>query len=127
MKLLITLLAAMLTYGMLHAAAFEQEAAFKTTKVVYSSEKPLSVGMNVLDFKLTRDGKAVTGAEVSVKVFMPKMPGMPYMEYVANAEPIGEGSYRADVNFAMPGTWQLYIFVHTADGEKQRIKSSINL
>lgn len=127
MKLVTTLFAAMLTFTMLHAAAFEKEASFKTTKVVYSTEKPLSVGTNELDLKLTRSGKAVADAKVIVKVFMPEMPGMPYMEYVANAKPAGDGSYKATVNFAMAGTWQVHIFVHTADGKKQRIKSSINI
>ena len=127
MKLLATLFTAMLTFTLLHAAAFEKEASYKTTKVIYSAEKPLSVGTNDIDLKLTRDGKAVSDAKVIVKVFMPEMPGMPYMEYVASADPAGDGSYKATINIPMAGTWQLHIFVHTADGKKQRIKSSINL
>lgn len=127
MKFLTLLLASMLSFTMIYAAAFEKEASFKTTKVLFSSDKPLAVGSNDLDLILTRDGKTLADAQVIVKVFMPEMPGMPYMEYVANAQPVGAGSYKATVNFAMAGTWQLHIFVHTADGKKQRIKSSLNL
>lgn len=127
MKLFAILVSAMLALTALNAAAFEKTAKFKTTKVVYSAEKPLVVGTNEIDLLLTKKGKAVSDAKVIVKVFMPEMPGMPYMEYIANAKATGNGNYKATVNFSMGGTWQVHIFVHTPDGKKQRIKSSVNL
>ncbi len=127
MRLLAMILTTMLALTALNAAAFEKTAKFKTTQVVYSAEKPLVVGTNELHLMLTKKGQAVGDAQVIVKVFMPEMPGMPYMEYVANAQAVGNGKYKATVNFSMGGTWQIHIFVHTPDGKKQRIKSSVNL
>jgi len=127
MKPFALILTALLATASLEAAAFEKSASFKETTVVYSSEQPLTVGSNVIDLALTRNGAPLGDAKVTLKVFMPEMPGMPYMEYVAEAQPVSAGLYRAAVNLAMAGTWQVHIFVNTPDGKKQRIKSSLNL
>ena len=127
MKPFAIILTAMLALTALNAAAFEKTAKFKTTEVVYSAEKPLVVGTNEINLVLSQKGQALSDATVIVKVFMPEMPGMPYMEYVANAQALGNGHYKTTVNFSMRGTWQVHIFVHTSDGQKQRIKSSLNL
>ena len=127
MKIFALIFTLILSATALSAAAFEKTAAFKTTQVVFGAEQPLTVGMNTLKLNVTQKGVPVGDAKVMVKVFMPEMPGMPYMEYVPNAEPRGGGEYRATLNFAMPGTWQLHIFIETADGRKLRLKSSVNL
>jgi len=127
MKILALIVTLLLTVTAVNAAAFEKTAAFKTMQVVFGAEQPLAVGTNTLDLSVTQKGVPLGDAKVIVKVFMPDMPGMPYMEYVANAESQGGGKYMATVNFAMPGTWQLHIFVETSDGKKVRLKSSLNL
>ena len=127
MKTLTLIFVLILSATALNAAAFEKTATFRTTQVVYSAEQPLAVGTNTLDLKLSQKGEPVSDAKVTVKLFMPEMPGMPYMEHIADAEPAGDGHYKATVSFAMPGTWQLHIFVETADGKKVRLKSSVNL
>ncbi len=127
MKLFGLLISAVLAWTSLHGAAFEKEAVSRTTKVTLSADKPLVVGNNTVTLTLTQKGKALNDAQVVVKAFMPAMPGMPYMESKVNASSLGEGVYRAALNFSMGGTWQLHIFVTPKEGKKVRIKTSINL
>ena len=119
--LLITLLGA----SLLQAAAFEKQAKTRAAKVMLISEKPLTTGHN--SFKITVDGDKFKDADVSIKVFMPAMPGMPYMESVADAKSVGNGTYEANVNLAMGGTWQVHIFITPKNGKKIRAKTSINI
>ncbi|WP_373036221.1 FixH family protein [Sulfurimonas sp.] len=118
-------LAALLGVSLLQAAAFETVAKSKATKVVISSEKPLTTGNNTLNITVA-DSK-FADAKVSVKVFMPAMPGMPYMESEADAKNLGGGKYEANVNLSMGGTWQVHIFITPKTGKKIRAKSSLNI
>lgn len=93
--------------------------------ITYSSAKPLVVGDNIITVKVTNAKKAVTDATVKMKIFMPEMPGMPYMEEVKLMKPTGT-SYNANVNFSMGGTWQVKIFIEK-DGKKYQYSSSIIL
>jgi hypothetical protein len=120
------LLSLLLSIGLLEAAAFEKEAKSRTTKVHLSSEKPLTVGSNTLILTITKDGKVPMGAKVSLKAFMPAMPGMPAMESTAKAKDLGNGKYEVNVNLAMGGTWQLHIFLTPKTGKKARVKTSIS-
>lgn len=126
-KVLILALALMLGMATAQAAAFEKEAKYKATNIVMSAEKPLVVGNNTMKFAINKKGEAVRGAKVSVKAFMPAMPGMPYMEYKADAKEVGNGVYEAVVNYSMGGTWQIHIFITPAEGKKSRVKTSVNL
>ncbi len=118
-------LIALLGASLLQAAAFEKEAKTRATKVVISSEKPLTTGHNTLN--ITVAGDKFKGADVSIKVFMPAMPGMPYMEAVADAKSIGNGKYEANINLSMGGTWQVHIFIAPKNGKKIRAKTSLNI
>jgi hypothetical protein len=92
--------------------------------VIYSSSKPLVIGDNTIDVKIMESGKEVTGAtKVEFKVFMPEMPGMPYMESVKLMRPNGE-FYSGNINFSMGGTWQVKIFIEK-DGKKYKLSSSV--
>jgi hypothetical protein len=117
----------LLTAGLLNAAGFEKEAMSQTAKVVLSAEKPLVVGNNTVELLITLDNAAAEGAEVALKVFMPAMPGMPAMESTVEAESLGSGRYKADVNFAMSGTWQIHILITPKTGKKIRVKTSVNI
>ncbi|RUM61824.1 MAG: hypothetical protein DSZ03_07910, partial [Sulfurimonas sp.] len=74
MKLLGLLVSAMLAAASLHAAAFEKEAVSRTAKVQLSAEKPLVVGNNIIDLRVSRNAEVLPDAEVVVKAFMPAMP-----------------------------------------------------
>lgn len=117
-------LIAILGAGLLQAAAFEKVAKTRATKVVMSSEKPFTTGENTININVA--GKKFEDSKVSIKVFMPAMPGMPYMEHVADAKNLGGGKYEADINFCMGGTWQTHIFITPKEGKKIRAKTSLN-
>lgn len=112
-------------FGTLEAAALEKvvNSPSITLKLVF--EKPLAVGLNSM--KVLLSNKKFEEAEVSVKVFMPAMPGMPAMQDISKAKNLSNGVYRAQVNFSMRGTWQVHIFITPKEGRKIRVKSSLNL
>ena len=117
-------LVAVLAVSTMQAAAFEKIAKSKSAKVVISSEKPITTGYNDLNIVIDEKFK---DAAVSIKVFMPAMPGMPYMDNVADAKNMGNGKYSTNVNFSMGGTWQIHIFITPKTGKKIRAKTSVNI
>ncbi len=127
MKLLTLMLGIALAFTSLNAAAYQKSLKQKGLKVELVSEKPLTPGMNHIKVKLFKSSKPLQNAKVALKIFMPAMPGMPYMEAKAKAKPVGDGTYEASFNAAMGGTWQVHIFVTTEEGKKYRFKTSFNL
>lgn len=93
--------------------------------VTYASAKPLVVGDNTMEVTVTKDGKPFTGAKVEMKVFMPEMPGMPYMEYIKVLDAAGD-KYSGNINYSMGGTWQIRIYIEK-DGKKYKHSSSVIL
>lgn len=127
MKSLIKLFATLLiTVGFLNAQAIEQNGAKDGYDIKLSSEKSLIVGTNTFDIELSKDGVAITDAKAKLKVFMPEMPGMPYMEYEDKAV-LENGVYKVNVNFSMSGTWQYHLKFKTKDDVVHTVKGSINL
>jgi hypothetical protein len=120
-------IAALLSTLMLAAAGFEKEAASRGAKVVLSSDKPLAVGSNTVKLLVTLENRAIEDAAVSLKVFMPAMPGMPAMESTVAAGSLGQGRFTAEVNFSMRGTWQIHILITPKTGKKIRVKTSVNI
>ena len=117
-------LVAVLAVSTMQAAAFEKIAKSKSAKVLITSEKPITTGYNDLNIVID---KKFTDATVSIKVFMPAMPGMPYMDNVADAKNMGNGKYSTNLNFSMGGTWQIHIFITPKTGKKIRVKTSVNI
>jgi len=127
-------IATLLIAGLFFVACSDDKASqgfVKTGKagdlsVTYSSDKPLVVGNNKIDVLISKDGKEITDAsKVELKISMPEMPGMPYMEEVKLLKPSKDG-YTGTVNFSMGGTWQVKIFIEK-DGKKYKYSSSIIL
>jgi len=126
-KLFVAIFAVLLGLsGAFAAEALSKKGMAGPLEVEYSSEKPLSQGMNMINIKVKENGKEIQNAKVSVTASMPAMPGMPAMEQSSEAMFVN-GAYMAHVVFSMNGTWQLNIVIETADGKKQRLKSSVNL
>ena len=125
-KILTVLLSLALGVTLLQASAYDKDVKYRTTKVHISSEKPLTTGSNTFILDISQKGKAPVGATVSVKAFMPAMPGMPAMKSEAKAKDLGNGKYKVTVNIAMNGTWQLHIFITPTKGKKTRVKTSLN-
>jgi len=131
MKKILKLLS-LLTVGLFFVACndgasegFTKSGKAGNLSVTYSSAKPLVVGDNSIDVKVTNNGKAVTGAKVEMKVFMPEMPGMPYMEDTQTMREVGD-KYSGNINFSMGGTWQVKIFIEK-DGKKYKYAGSVIL
>jgi len=120
------LLALVLGATLIQAAAFSKDAKYRTTKIHISSQKPLSTGRNTLVLHITKKGKSVENSKVSIKAFMPAMPGMPAMKSQVDAKSLGGGDYEATLNIAMGGTWQIHIFIAPKSGKKSRVKTAIN-
>lgn len=116
---------ALLSITLLEGAAFEKVAKSRATKVIISSEKPLISGSNTIILSIKN--KKYHDAKVTIKAFMPAMPGMPYMETKNATKKLGGGKYEADIHFSMGGTWQLHIFITPKEGKKVRVKSSVNI
>ena len=126
-KLLVAIFAVLLGLsGAFAAEALSKKGMAGPLEVEYSSEKPLTQGMNMINIKVKENGKEIKDAKVSVTASMPAMPGMPAMEQSSEAM-FMNGAYMAHVVFSMNGTWQINIVIETVDGKKQRLKSSVNL
>jgi hypothetical protein len=105
---------------------FTKSGKAGSLNVTYSSDKPLVVGDNTINVKITENGEVVTDVtKVELKVFMPEMPGMPYMEDIKLMAP-NKDVYSGNVNFSMGGTWQVKIYIEK-DGKKYKHSSSVIL
>ena len=116
----------MMTLGLLNAEPIEQNGEKDGYELKLTSEKSLIVGDNDIFAQLSKDGNSVTDAKVKIKIFMPEMPGMPYMEYKAKAKLV-DGSYKMMVNFAMGGTWQYHLKFKSKDGKVHTVRGSVNI
>ena len=110
---------------LLQGAAFEKVAKSRATQIQITSEKPLSTGNNTIHLEVGH--KNYKDSTMKVKVFMPAMPGMPYMESVSEAKSLGNGKFETNVNISMNGTWQVHIFLTPKTGKKVRAKTSFNI
>ena len=116
----------LLTVGFLNAQGIEQNGQKDGYDIKLNSEKSLIVGTNTFDIELSKDGIALSDVKVKLKVFMPEMPGMPYMEYEDKAV-LENGVYKVNINFSMSGTWQYHLKFKTKDDVVHTVKGSVNL
>jgi len=96
-----------------------------TTITLSAGSYPLVKGDNELSVKVTDEsGKAVKDAKVTVRFFMPPMPGMAPMSSTTEAMLKGD-VYRFTANPSMEGTWKAEIAV-TRPG-KSPVTATFNL
>jgi hypothetical protein len=127
MKSLFKVIIAMfLAIGFLNAEPVSQTGEKNGYEVKLTSKKSLIVGDNELFVQLSKDGNVITDAKMKIKVFMPEMPGMPYMEYKTKAKLI-DGKYKMMVNFSMGGTWQYHLKFKSKDGKIHTVRGSVNI
>ena len=127
MKLIAFILGVTVIFTSLSGAAFEKDVKSRNAIVSISSDKPLVVGNNTFIINIKK-GKKLSGDDlVSMKIFMPAMPGMPAMQSKTIAKQLKNGRYEIKVNFSMSGTWQIHIFVTPKVGKKYRLKTSVNI
>jgi len=125
-SLLKVIMSLMIVIGFLNADPLLQEGSNGGYDVTLSSDKSLVTGSNDIFIALAKDGETITNAKVKIKVFMPEMPGMPYMDYIAKGKLVGD-KYKVLVNFSMSGTWQYQLKFKTKDKKVHKIRGSINL
>lgn len=123
-KFLAVVLSVLLGASMAYAEAFSKKGKAGPLKVEYSSAKALTKGMNHVFIDIKEGSKNIEDAKVTFQVFMPEMPGMPYMEKVTDAT-FKDGRYETMTMIMMPGTWQVRIMIETKDGKKYQMKSSV--
>ena len=83
-------------------------------------------GENELRIRLENTkGLPVEGADVEVRWSMAAMGTMQAISGRTSAKPMGGGEYRAELDLAMNGTWQLEIRARPAGGEPIRLTGSL--
>jgi len=122
-KIVLTVL---LGFNILNAQSLSQDKQKNGYEVKLTSLKPLALGNNTVFVQLSKDGTLITDAKMKMKIFMPEMPGMPYMEYKSNAKVLNE-EYEIKLNFSMNGTWQYQLKFKTKDEKVHTIRGSVNL
>jgi len=126
MKKLLLGLTALLLSVSLYGDTVDQEGVRDGYSIrLYTKNTPI-VGNNKFLVTLQKDKKYVEGAKVKIKVFMPQMPGMPYMEQKTKATKIGD-VYQMPINFSMGGTWQYQLKFKTSDGKIHTVRGSVNI
>jgi len=125
-NLIKVVLSLLIMTGVMFAETLSQSGEKDGYVVKFISNKPLVVGNNEVFVTLMQDEKIVQNAQMKIKVFMPEMPGMPYMEYETKAKFDSE-KFVAEVNFSMGGTWQYHIKFRTDDKKVHTLRGSVNL
>ncbi|MBF0321062.1 MAG: FixH family protein [Nitrospirae bacterium] len=88
----------------------QKKAGDYTVQLKLDKASPI-VGDNAATIEVADSaGKPVTDAKVKVDYSMPAMPGMPAMNYSADATQYG-GVYNAVMNLSMAGSWNIDVKV----------------
>ncbi len=88
-------------------------------------KNPPVVGDNNVSIEITdASGHHARDAKVVVDYSMPAMPGMPAMNYKANAELKGD-AYKAKMNLSMSGSWNIAVKI-TRVGKTSTMKFTVD-
>ena len=119
-------MALLLIAGIAYAKNYEVKKKAGDFNVVATLDKnPPVAGENVLTISVKDAlGKAVTDAKVKVYYSMPAMPGMPAMNYKAEAE-MKNDVYSAKLNLSMSGGWNIAVKI-TKGGKTSTMKFNID-
>ncbi len=107
-KIVLLAVVLLLAAGIAYAKDFEvsKKAGEYDVEMKIDKAQPV-VGDNMLTIGIKdASGKYVTDATVKVDYSMPAMPGMPAMNYKADAEVKGN-VYKAKMNLSMSGSWNI--------------------
>ena len=116
----------LLIAGMAYAKNYEvKKKAGQFNVEVKIDKNPPVVGDNNISIEIKDiSGKYVTDAKVKVDYSMPAMPGMPAMNYKADAVLKGN-EYKAVMNLSMSGPWNIAVKI-TRVGKTSSAKFSID-
>jgi hypothetical protein len=117
----------LLAFGLAYAKDYEitKKSGDYTVQIKIDKNPPVT-GPSKMDIVI-KDvaGKDVTDAKVAIDYGMPAMPGMPAMNYKANADLKGS-RYVSPLNFSMSGAWTINIKINRA-GKIQAVKLNVDV
>ncbi len=126
-KIVYLLITMLLTTGLAFAKDFELTKKVDDYTVLVKIDKnPPITGENNVSIEIKdAAGKNVTEAKVKLDYGMPAMPGMPAMNYKADAALKGN-EYKAKVNFSMAGSWGMVVQITQAEKVK-KVKLNVDV
>ena len=125
-KLFLIGMAVLLSASVVFAKDYEVKKKAGEFDVVVTIDKnpPVTGDNNVTMSVKDAGGKAVAGAKVVVDYSMPAMPGMPPMNYKADAVQKGD-VYAATMNLSMAGPWNIVVKI-SAGGKSGSMKFTVD-
>ncbi len=116
----------LLAAGIAYAKDYEVTKKAGDYNVAVKIDKnPPVVGDNNVSIEITdASGHHARDAKVVVDYSMPAMPGMPAMNYKANAELKGD-AYKAKMNLSMSGSWNIAVKI-TRVGKTSTMKFTVD-
>jgi len=125
-NLLLIGMAVLLSAGVVFAKDYEVKKKAGEFDVVVTIDKnpPVTGDNNVTISVKDAGGKVVKDAKVVVDYSMPGMPGMPPMNYKADAVQKGD-VYAATMNLSMAGPWNIVVKI-SAGGKSGNMKFTVD-
>jgi nitrogen fixation protein FixH len=125
-KLMLIGMAVLLSAGVVFAKDYEvkKKAGDFDVAVTIDKNPPVTGDNNVTVSVKDASGKVVKDAKVLVDYSMPAMPGMPAMNYKADAVQKGD-DYKAVMNLSMAGSWNISVKI-SAGGKNGNLKFTID-
>ncbi len=126
-KIFVVAVVILLIAGIAYAKDYEVKKKAGEYEVTATLDKnpPVAGGDNNIRVSVKDTaGKAVTDAKVLIDYGMPAMPGMPAMNYKANATLDGS-EYKANLNFSMSGSWNIAVKI-TKGGKTSTMKFNVD-
>jgi len=125
-NLLLIGMAVLLSAGVVFAKDYEVKKKAGDFDVVVTIDKnpPVTGDNNVTISVKDAGGKVVKDAKVVVDYSMPAMPGMPPMNYKADAVQKGD-EYKAVMNLSMAGPWNIVVKI-SAGGKSGNMKFTVD-
>ncbi|MBI5055521.1 MAG: FixH family protein [Nitrospirae bacterium] len=125
-KALLVMMAGLFLFGIAYAKDYEVTKKAGDLDVAIKIDKnPPVVGKNNIEIEVKdASGKPVTDVKVKVEYSMPAMPGMPAMDYKADAE-LKENKYKAVMDLSMSGSWNVVVKITRGD-KTSKVKFSVD-
>ena len=126
-RLVMAFIILLVAAGLVYAKNYEltKKAGEYTVLVTIDKNPPVTGKNNMAVGIKDAAGKDVTDATVAIDYVMPAMPGMPAMNYKANAG-LKDKRYVATVDFSMSGPWSVSIKI-TRAGKTQSVKLNVDV
>jgi len=125
-RLMIAVVSVLLIAGVAFAKDFEVKKKAGDLNVTITMDKnPPAAGKNNITIAVKdAAGKDVADAKVAVDYSMPAMPGMPAMNYKANAT-LNGSAYKAVMDLSMSGSWNVAVKINKG-GKSSVVKFNVD-